>query len=401
MISSISKVILPFVLLAPATHAASLAATPLVCSSPTLSCSGSSTNTCCFNTPGGQMVQTQFWDSDPSTGPSDSWTIHGLWPDHCDGTYDSNCDSSRAYSSITNILSAAGQTSLLSYMNTYWVSDDSTNEVFWEHEWSKHGTCISTLEPSCYSSYTTGAEVVDFFNVAVDLFKILPTYTWLANAGIVPSSTKTYTSAQIQAALTAGFGYPATIQCTSSSLNAVWYSFEVRGSVATGTFVPISPVGQSGSCPSTGIKYGVKSGSSSGGGSGSGSGTPTTTATAPVGTGTFSGTGYLQAYSGSSNNGCLISDGTWYTSGTCATYTATASGSGFTLKSSKGACGISGSTFSCGSGVSSTVFGSSGGYLTYSGSSTFYATSAPSGSTQATVYTSSQGVSVKFAWQSK
>ncbi|EDN90644.1 hypothetical protein SS1G_00044 [Sclerotinia sclerotiorum 1980 UF-70] len=362
MISSISKVILPFVLLAPATHAASLAATPLVCSNPALSCSGSSTNTCCFNTPGGQMVQTQFWDSDPSTGPSDSWTIHGLWPDHCDGTYDSNCDSSRAYSSITNILSAAGQTSLL-------------------------------------SSYTTGAEVVDFFNVAVDLFKILPTYTWLANAGIVPSNTKTYTSAQIQAALTAGFGYPATIQCSSSSLNAVWYSFEVRGSVATGTFVPIAPVGQSGSCPSSGIKYGVKSGSSSGGGGGSG--TPTTTATAPVGTGSFSGSGYLQAYAGGSNNGCLISAGTWYTTGTCATYTATPSGSGFTLKSSKGACGISGSTFSCGSGVSSTVFGSSGGYLTYGGSSTFYATSTPSGSTQATVYTSSQSVSVQFAWQSK
>ena len=23
--------------------------------------------------------QTQFWDADPSTGPVDSWTIHGLW----------------------------------------------------------------------------------------------------------------------------------------------------------------------------------------------------------------------------------------------------------------------------------------------------------------------------------
>ncbi|KAF7907735.1 uncharacterized protein EAF01_005321 [Botrytis porri] len=397
MTPSISKVLLPFVLLAPAARAASLAATPLVCSNPALSCSGSSTNTCCFNTPGGQMVQTQFWDSNPSTGPSNSWTIHGLWPDHCDGTYDSNCDTSRQYSSITNILSAAGQTSLLSYMNTYWVSDDSTNEVFWEHEWNKHGTCISTLEPSCYSGYTTGAEVVDFFNVAVDLFKILPTYTWLANAGIVPSTTKTYTSAQIQAAITAGFGYPATIQCTSSSLNEIWYSFEVRGSVATGTFVPIAPVGQSGDCPSTGIKYVPKSGSAIPTTTAGGGGSTTTTATAPGGTGSFSGSGYLEAYVGSTNNGCLISAGTWYTSGTCATYTATASGTGFTLKSSKGTCGISGSTFSCGSGVS-TVFGSSGGYLTYGGSSTFYATATPSGSTQATVYTSSQSVSVKFAW---
>ncbi len=36
-------------------------------------------NTCCFNYPGGDLLQTQFWDTNPSTGPADSWTIHGLW----------------------------------------------------------------------------------------------------------------------------------------------------------------------------------------------------------------------------------------------------------------------------------------------------------------------------------
>lgn len=36
-------------------------------------------DTCCFNYPGGQVLQTQFWDTDPSTGPANSWTIHGLW----------------------------------------------------------------------------------------------------------------------------------------------------------------------------------------------------------------------------------------------------------------------------------------------------------------------------------
>ena len=36
-------------------------------------------DSCCVNTPGGMLLQTQFWDTDPSTGPSDSWTIHGLW----------------------------------------------------------------------------------------------------------------------------------------------------------------------------------------------------------------------------------------------------------------------------------------------------------------------------------
>lgn len=36
-------------------------------------------DTCCFNYPGGQVLQTQFWDADPAVGPEDSWTIHGLW----------------------------------------------------------------------------------------------------------------------------------------------------------------------------------------------------------------------------------------------------------------------------------------------------------------------------------
>lgn len=98
-------------------------------------------DTCCFNAPGGALLQTQFWDTSPPSGPTNSWTIHGLWPDNCDGTYEANCDSSRAYTNITQILQSFGQTDLLNYMNTYWTSNSGTNEAFWEHEWGKHGTC--------------------------------------------------------------------------------------------------------------------------------------------------------------------------------------------------------------------------------------------------------------------
>ncbi len=62
-------------------------------------------------------------------------------------------------------------------MDTYWVSDDGTDESFWEHEWATHGTCINTLNPSCYTGYTTTEEVPDFFQKAVDLFKTVDTYT--------------------------------------------------------------------------------------------------------------------------------------------------------------------------------------------------------------------------------
>ena len=111
------------------------------------------------------------------TGPDDSWTIHGLWPNNCDGSYDENCDSSRAYKDITTLLENAGEDTTLSFMQDYWLSNDESDEAFWEHEWATHGTCYSTLDPSCYTDYETGDEAVDFFVATVNLFQTLPTYT--------------------------------------------------------------------------------------------------------------------------------------------------------------------------------------------------------------------------------
>lgn len=62
---------------------------------------------------------------------------------------------------------------LLDFMNEYWLPNSGTAESFWEHEWSKHGTCINTLSPGCYGDgYVAGQEVVDFFARTVDLFKV-------------------------------------------------------------------------------------------------------------------------------------------------------------------------------------------------------------------------------------
>lgn len=109
-------------------------------------------------------------------GPNNSWTLHGLWPDRCDGTYDANCDPSREYTNITAILNSYGKTDLLAYMNTFWKDYQGNDETFWEHEWGKHGTCISTMETSCYSDYKPQAEVVDYFGIAVELFKGLDSF---------------------------------------------------------------------------------------------------------------------------------------------------------------------------------------------------------------------------------
>lgn len=78
--------------------------------------------TCCTETDG-LILQTQFWDYSPATGPDDSWTIHGLWPDECNGGYKENCDPSRDYTDIKGLLSDAGATKTLSYMEKYWKND--------------------------------------------------------------------------------------------------------------------------------------------------------------------------------------------------------------------------------------------------------------------------------------
>ena len=57
-------------------------------------------------------------------------------------------------------------------MQTYWKDYTGNDEAFWEHEWGKHGTCISTFEPRCYVDYSPQEEVVEYFRKTVELFKV-------------------------------------------------------------------------------------------------------------------------------------------------------------------------------------------------------------------------------------
>ena len=63
---------------------------------PLLSCppqDPSLVDSCCVETFGGLLLSTQFWDTYTgleSSGqllPTDTWTLHGLWPDFCNGRY--------------------------------------------------------------------------------------------------------------------------------------------------------------------------------------------------------------------------------------------------------------------------------------------------------------------------
>lgn len=207
-------------------------------------------------------MQTQVWDTDVAGSPEDSWTIHGLWPDNCDGTYIEDCDPSRDYKNIAGLLESQGASSTLEFMQQYWLNDDGSNEKFWEHEWATHGTCYSTLNVDCLPSDSpTGAEAVAFFETVVRVFKTLPTYDWLAQAGITPSYSQTYSLSDLLSALEAGSGgYTPTLGCSrSDKLSSVSWYFNLKGSVIDGDFVPINTPEDS-TCPSSGIQYLPKEG---------------------------------------------------------------------------------------------------------------------------------------------
>ncbi|KAJ7103222.1 ribonuclease T2 [Mycena belliarum] len=359
---------------------------------------------CCFQAPGGLLLQTQFWDTSPPTGPSDSWTIHGLWPDHCDGSFDSTCDKSRAYKDFPSLLTAQGAKDTLDFMNTFWKDIKGKDEAFWEHEWSKHGTCMSTLDVKCLPSGSPkGAEAVIYFKTAVNLFKTLPTHDWLAAAGITPSSGTTHTRASLTDAIKANFGFTPALGCQGSTLNQISYYYHLKGSIIDGAFVAIDAP-SAGNCPSSGIKYLTKAGSPAATTKTVGSTTATTatstgatstgaTSTGATSTGPAAGIptkATIHALRDGTQVGGLLSLGTWSTQ-TLATYTLSGTAQGFTLKTNKGSCGVSDGKFSCGNGVAASTFSAatSGGLtlLAFNGDTSFSSDKAASGSTQQIVST--------------
>ncbi|KAF3771177.1 ribonuclease T2 [Cryphonectria parasitica EP155] len=206
---------------------------------------------CCFIYPGGRILLTQFWDREVHVGGAEEdWTLHGLWPDLCDGTYNTYCGMSPRFTNITSILSSYNQTDLLDFMDRYWVADRGSNANLWIHEYNKHATCINTLAPSCYQpGYAAGKEVVDYFTRATGLFKMLDTYTALELKGITPHARRHYPLEDVRAILEQFSGGKVVLRCRGrgrDELHEAWYVYFVQGSLQTGQFVPAQDYGAHG-----------------------------------------------------------------------------------------------------------------------------------------------------------
>lgn len=224
--------------------------------------------------------------------PPNTWTLHGLWPDFCNGSFTQYCDLSRQYDpdpspnttngepngtpvppytgpNVGTFIEAFGKYDLLAWMNTYWINQGAPNYDFWAHEFSKHGTCYSTFDLPCYGpKYVEHEDVIQFFETAIMYYKRLPTFDWLAESGIVPSNSTTYTLSHIQNALTWKYGAVPYLGCSGPRYNSthaganstdngriildeVYYYHYVYGRPQDGRAVPVDAVSPNTNCATT------------------------------------------------------------------------------------------------------------------------------------------------------
>lgn len=203
----------------------------------------------CVETFGGLLLSTHFWtvytgrESSGQILPPGTWTVHGLWPDFCNGSYTQYCDLNRQYDpnpspntttgtpdgtpvpswtgpTIDNWIRDLGRLDLLAWMDEYWIAQNQPNTELWAHEFSKHATCFSTFDVPCYGpKYQEHEEIVDYFETAIKYFLREPTYDWLEKAGITPSNETSYTLSDIEHALAKEYGAVPFVGCSGQRYN--------------------------------------------------------------------------------------------------------------------------------------------------------------------------------------
>jgi len=132
---------------------------------------------------------------------NDRFTLHGFWPSRGGqnaASYPCNCDDRRFDPSALE--------DFLNEMNQDWPSFKPDSDQFWEHEWSKHGTCCAHV-----ANLSTQQ---GYFKTTLDLRRGHAILPGLARAGITPSDIKQYKAADIIEVLKpVGEGHRPTIGC--------------------------------------------------------------------------------------------------------------------------------------------------------------------------------------------
>ena len=103
--------------------------------------------------------------------------------------------------------------SIMADLDQFWPSNTGQNTVFWTHEYEKHGTCAAVI-PALSTE-------LKFMSETLTLRANQNTLGALAESAIKPSSSATYSSSDISAALQKAWGYSSIIHCSGGKLTEV------------------------------------------------------------------------------------------------------------------------------------------------------------------------------------
>ena len=169
------------------------------------------------------IVFTQFWapEACKSLGKeckfanvSSNWTIHGTWPTIGETHGPIDCTNEPFHQ---NLLTAE----MLKFMNDHWITfvKNQTNPCFWEHEWSKHGTCAvdgdKTQFPDQKSYFTKSIQLYDKYNISAILLK----------SGIVPGMSRPQGDF-LKAFKTSGIAEIVRLGCNKHNLLSIEICFD-------------------------------------------------------------------------------------------------------------------------------------------------------------------------------
>ena len=153
----------------------------------------------------------KFRDCTEDSTQGDTFNMHGLWPNADSGRHPFYCSSVP-----TNFNGLPGD--LKSQLLHYWSGLYSSQATFLDHEWTKHGTCwrsdygeVTSMPASVQGLLkeirTHDQNSADFLRFAITLLKEeYNLFDILGQSGIVPSTTRTYTFAEIKNAIKQTFG---------------------------------------------------------------------------------------------------------------------------------------------------------------------------------------------------
>jgi ribonuclease T2 len=110
------------------------------------------------------------------------FVIHGLWPNWSNGSWPQYCIKNDPLN-LTEISSIIPE--LLTYWPGFTPSSKNSTIAFWNHEWTKHGSCLyECMDTTRRRGAGTPAPQLDFFQLGLHLRSKYPYYNMLKRSGV-------------------------------------------------------------------------------------------------------------------------------------------------------------------------------------------------------------------------